>query len=149
MKLDNLRIGTRLAAGFGAVLLLLAVSAVLSYTRLVQTQQELRNAGEMSRRAALVAEWARLTEVNLTRTVAIAKGGSGIESYFAPLMVQTSARISEHQKALGINPFVEKNYKDALNMLDVTKKITTSKPNRRKGTFADDIVVTFPPKEKN
>lgn len=54
----------------------------------------------------------------------------------------------EHQKALGINPFVEKNYKDALNMLDGAKKITTSKPNRRKGTFADDIVVTFPPKEK-
>ena len=104
MKLDNLRIGTRLAVGFGAVLLLLAVSAILSYTRLVQTQQELRSVGEMSRRTALVAEWARLTEVNLTRTMAIAKGGSGsgsdIESYFAPLMVQTSARINEHQKAL-------------------------------------------------
>ena len=54
----------------------------------------------------------------------------------------------EHQKALGINPFVEKNYKNALNILDEAKKITTSKPNRRKGTFADDIVVTFPPKGK-
>jgi three-Cys-motif partner protein len=52
----------------------------------------------------------------------------------------------EHQKALGINPFVEKNYKDALNTLDAAKKITTSKPNRRKGTFADEIVVTFPTK---
>ena len=54
----------------------------------------------------------------------------------------------EHQKTLGINPFIEKNYKNALNLLDAAKKITTSKPDRRHGTFADDIVVTFPPKEK-
>jgi hypothetical protein len=54
----------------------------------------------------------------------------------------------EHQKTLGINPFIEKNYKNALNLLDAAKKITTSKPDRRQGTFADDIVVTFPPKEK-
>ena len=54
----------------------------------------------------------------------------------------------EHQKTLGINPFIEKNYKNALNLLDAAKKITTSKPDRRKGTLADDIVVMFPPKEK-
>lgn len=53
----------------------------------------------------------------------------------------------EHQKALGINPFIEKNYKDALNILDEGKRIKTSKPHRRKGTFADDIKVTFPEKE--
>ena len=31
--------------------------------------------------------------------------------------------------------------------VDAAKKITTSKPKRRKGTFADDIAVTFPPKK--
>ena len=65
---------------------------------------------------------------------------------FAGRKLTMEATHREHQ-ALGINPFVEKNYKDALNMLDAVKKITTSKPNRRKGTFADDIVVTFPKKE--
>ncbi|WP_423868748.1 hypothetical protein [Bradyrhizobium sp.] len=67
--------------------------------------------------------------------------------FFAGRKLTMEAIHREHQKALGINPFVEKNYKDALNILDAAKKITTSKPNRRKGTFADDIVVTFPKKE--
>jgi hypothetical protein len=38
----------------------------------------------------------------------------------------------EHQKALGINPFVEKNYKDALNQLDAAGKIKTNKPDRKR-----------------
>jgi three-Cys-motif partner protein len=67
--------------------------------------------------------------------------------FFAGRKLTMEAIHREHQKALGINPFVEKNYKDALNVLDAAKKITTSKPNRRKETFADDIVVTFPKKE--
>jgi three-Cys-motif partner protein len=68
--------------------------------------------------------------------------------FFAGKKLTMEAIHREHQKALGINPFVEKNYKDALNLLDGAKRITTSKPDRRKGTFADDIVVAFPPKEK-
>ncbi|MHC2536981.1 three-Cys-motif partner protein TcmP [Bradyrhizobium diazoefficiens] len=67
---------------------------------------------------------------------------------FAGRTLTMEAIHREHQKALGINPFIEKNYKDALNMLDAANKIVTNKPNRRKGTFADDIVVTFPRKEK-
>ena len=51
MKFGHLGIGTRLAFGFGAVLLL-AVTAVLAYTRFVQTQQQFLSAGDMSRRAA-------------------------------------------------------------------------------------------------
>jgi three-Cys-motif partner protein len=68
--------------------------------------------------------------------------------FFAGRELTMEAVHREHQNALGTNPFVEKNYKDALNMLDAAKKITTSRPNRRKDTFADDIVVTFPPKGK-
>jgi three-Cys-motif partner protein len=68
--------------------------------------------------------------------------------FFPGRKLTMDAIYREHQKALGINPIVEKNYKDALNLLDAGKKITTSKPDRRKGTFADDIVVTLPPKDK-
>lgn len=71
-----------------------------------------------------------------------------ILEFFAGRTLTMEMVYREHQKALGINPFVEKNYKDALNALDAAKKITTSKPSRRKGTFADDIVVTFPKKDK-
>lgn len=61
----------------------------------------------------------------------------------------TMKRVFErHQDMLKINPFVPKNYKDALNQLDAQKRITTSKPKRPAGTFGDSIVVTFPAKEK-
>lgn len=49
-------------------------------------------------------------------------------------------------------PYTDRNYKDVLNQMELAAKITASKPyaSRRmhKGekTFADDILVTFPPK---
>jgi hypothetical protein len=55
---------------------------------------------------------------------------------------------NRHQEALGINPFVEKNHKEALNKLDEAGRIFTSRPERRPGTFADDILVTVPRLEK-
>lgn len=68
--------------------------------------------------------------------------------FFAGRTLTMAEIHEEHQDGLGINPFIEKNYKDALNKLDANKKITTSRPDRRKNTFADDIEVTFPPKTK-
>ncbi|MEY9184702.1 three-Cys-motif partner protein [Bradyrhizobium sp. USDA 326] len=68
--------------------------------------------------------------------------------FFAGRTLTMEAIHREHQKAIGINPFIKKNYKDALNMLDAANKIVTNRPGRSKGTFADDIVVTFPRKEK-
>lgn len=41
-------------------------------------------------------------------------------------------------------PYIKKHYKDVLSKLDADGKITTDEPKRRKGTFADRILVTFP-----
>jgi three-Cys-motif partner protein len=41
-------------------------------------------------------------------------------------------------------PYIQKNYKAALGNLEAAGRVTASKPNRRKGTFADGILVTFP-----
>lgn len=41
-------------------------------------------------------------------------------------------------------PYIKRNYKDALGNLDRDGRITTDKPERRVGTFADNIRVTFP-----
>jgi three-Cys-motif partner protein len=52
-------------------------------------------------------------------------------------------------------PFTDKNYKDVLNQMELAGKIIASKPYdkrpKRNGdkTFADDILVTFPPKKAN
>jgi three-Cys-motif partner protein len=44
-------------------------------------------------------------------------------------------------------PFIAKNYKEALLTLESEGRIeTVSKPGRRRGTFADDVVACFPPK---
>ncbi len=41
--------------------------------------------------------------------------------------------------------FIKKNYKDALIKLEQQGQITASPAKRRKGTFADEVIVTFPP----
>jgi hypothetical protein len=41
-------------------------------------------------------------------------------------------------------PFIKKNYKDALLVLEEERKIKTEPAKRKKGTFADHVMVTFP-----
>lgn len=41
-------------------------------------------------------------------------------------------------------PYISRNYKEALGVLEVAKRIQTSPSTRRKGTFADHVRVTFP-----
>lgn len=43
-------------------------------------------------------------------------------------------------------PFIKKNYKDVLLKLETTGKISANPQNRRKGTFGDEVSVTFPPR---
>jgi len=42
--------------------------------------------------------------------------------------------------------YISKNYKDVLLKLEIEKKIQTNPSTRRAGTFADSVIVTFPPK---
>jgi len=48
-----------------------------------------------------------------------------------------------HEHNVG-TPYIKKNYKAALTNLEAAERISTSKPNRPKGTFADKVVATFP-----
>ena len=102
MNLNNLKIGTRLALGFGLVLALLLAIVSISFVRLVQTRAEMDAMMAMEKRAALADQWHNKTQLNISRTVAIAKaaGQPDIETYFAPQIKATSAEISEIQKQL-------------------------------------------------
>ncbi|MGD9835962.1 MAG: methyl-accepting chemotaxis protein [Piscinibacter sp.] len=110
MNLNNLKIGRRLALGFGALLALMTLLFGVSMMQLVATANQLTKATEYDRRAGVVREWRGLTELNVTRAVAIAKssGLSQLEEYYAPLMKDTSARISELQKDLEASVISEK-----------------------------------------
>ncbi|HJV60766.1 MAG TPA: methyl-accepting chemotaxis protein [Albitalea sp.] len=102
MNLNNLKIGVRLSLGFGLVLALLALIVATSFARLVQTQSGMEEVVQYERRASLVDEWLDKTQMNANRTIAIAKstGLPEVINYFSPLIVKTSAEISELQKQL-------------------------------------------------
>ena len=46
---------------------------------------------------------------------------------------------------IALTPFVKTNYKQVLYELYADGKITASRKPQRPGTFADDIIVVFPP----
>jgi methyl-accepting chemotaxis protein len=102
MNMNNLKIGKRLTLGFGLVLALLLVSVCASYLRMVQMQAGMQAAAEFERRAGTAGRWVAATQLNISRTVAIAKaaGLPDVEAYYAPLIKQTSSEISGFQKEL-------------------------------------------------
>jgi methyl-accepting chemotaxis protein len=102
VSLNNLKIGTRLGLGFGAVLTLLLMMVGLSYFEMEQTSEAMSVAALSQERATTVEEWRGKTQLNLTRTVAIAKaaGQPDVEAYFGPLMKETTKEISVLQKKM-------------------------------------------------
>jgi len=102
MNLNNLKIGARLAIGFGAVLALAVVIFVIAYTRFGGVLGDMQRTQEYERRAGVMANWEAKTELNISRAVAIVKSGGqpAVDAYFAPQMKATSAQISVLQKDL-------------------------------------------------
>jgi methyl-accepting chemotaxis protein len=102
MKLNDLKIGTRLALGFALVMALLLAIVSLSYLRMMNTGAELDATLALQRRAILANQWLNGTQLNINRVVAIAKSASqsDVESYFAPLIKATTAEITEMQTQL-------------------------------------------------
>jgi methyl-accepting chemotaxis protein len=102
MNLSQLRLGPRLALGFGAVLALVVAIVVVAWLRMSGAEADLERAEEFARRAAVMADWSSKTELNVARAMAIAKsaGQPEVEAYFVPLMKQTTEQISTLQKDL-------------------------------------------------
>jgi methyl-accepting chemotaxis protein len=102
MQLNQIKLGGRLGAGFGLVLLLAALIAVMGWQRLLTTRDNLDTSERINLRARDALKWQGLTQLNVNRTLAIAKSGShaDVNGHFAPLIKQTSAEISDIQKTL-------------------------------------------------
>ena len=102
MQLDRIRLGPRLALGFGAVLTLMVLMVALSVLEFDGAGREFEGTVELQRRAAQAESWLGLTQVNLNRTLAIAQtgGDAALVQHFEPLMKATSAQISVIQKQL-------------------------------------------------
>lgn len=102
MRLNNMKLGTRLGYGFGLVLLLAALIALVGWLRLADTLEGIRQSHAAIERANTAQRWESLTQLNVNRTLSIAKseGHADVKAHFAPLIKQTSAEISVLQKSL-------------------------------------------------
>ncbi len=102
MQLNNLKIGTRLGAGFGAVLLLMLCVVAVSMFRFSQARSAFEDSAASHERALLGERWVQLTGLNVARTIAIAKaaGMPMVGEHFAPKIKETSATIDTLQKTL-------------------------------------------------
>ncbi|CDG84409.1 methyl-accepting chemotaxis protein [Janthinobacterium agaricidamnosum] len=113
--MKNLKIGTRLGVGYAVVLLLLAALTVLGLMRM-QAAGDLtsRLVNSSIKNQRLVAEWAKLIEVNVTRVEAMSKAADSADQQKFELQVeQALVRLGELQQQIGaglINPMVKDKF---------------------------------------
>ena len=102
MKLNNMKIATRLGLGFGLVMLLTAVLVGIGIFSMESTKKGFAEATERARRVGLAEEWVASARLNINRVMALAKSRNdpAVEAHFAPLIAQTTQRINELQKGL-------------------------------------------------
>lgn len=102
MKLNDVKIRTRLMLGFGLVLVLLLMIGATSLARFLQTQSDLDATVEFERHANLAGQWLEKSRLNANRVIAVAKaaGLRDMDAHFAPLIKATAAEIIEIEKAL-------------------------------------------------
>ncbi|MDR7296824.1 methyl-accepting chemotaxis protein [Pelomonas aquatica] len=124
MNMQSLRIGTRLALGFGLVLVLLAIAVGLSYRQMATVGPHIDLLVELQERQDTAQDWRTQTQLNVTRTDAVARaGGSGpVAAFFAPVITATSGNINKLQEALTKAEDTDKG-KELLKEIAATRKV--------------------------
>ena len=102
MQLNQLKIGPRLALGFGVVVSLMAVIVALTMNRLSHIRDVNAHALDRQHRAAMAEQWRGLANLNANRALGIAKSGgdAGVAEFFAPQMKATHEDSTAIQKTL-------------------------------------------------
>ncbi|MFO1271449.1 MAG: methyl-accepting chemotaxis protein [Rubrivivax sp.] len=103
MRLDRLRIGARMALGFGVVLLLCALAIGVAIWRLGRAADAAEQMTSIPlQKERLASEWLRNTSNGVRRTTAIAKSDDPkLEAVFAEDISKTTARTNEIQQRIG------------------------------------------------
>lgn len=102
MKLNHLNFAGRLGLGFGLVLFFAFLIALTGWSRLDISKTNIDASETANTHAEEALRWEGLSQLNVNRTLAIAKSGGheDVKGHFSPLMKATSAQISEIQKKL-------------------------------------------------
>jgi methyl-accepting chemotaxis protein len=96
MKLSDIRLATRLGLAFGVVLLLVLAMAAVGGLQLRRIQLANAEQSAVEAQGMAVGDWRRETEINLVRSLVLAKGGnsSTLRDLLAEPMKATSLRIT-------------------------------------------------------
>ena len=102
MGFNGMSIRARLlfaTVGLGGLLLAYAVLGLIANGAAERAELEMI---QLERKAQLANEWTALTQLNVTRVLAVAKSKADpdVDAYFKPLIAQTTQRINEVQKEL-------------------------------------------------
>jgi methyl-accepting chemotaxis protein len=102
MDLRQLKLGHRLALGFGSVMVLAALIAIVGWVGLTRTMDDVDANNLYQEHATKALRWEGMTLLNVNRTLAIAEAGGNddVKRHFQPLIKETSAQISILQKEL-------------------------------------------------
>jgi methyl-accepting chemotaxis protein len=97
-----MKLARRLTLGFCGVLALVIWIALVGVQALGHAQSDNASTARAMQEVADADRWRGLTQLNISRTVALAKSGnaSALKDWSAPLMKETSAEISAIQKQL-------------------------------------------------
>jgi methyl-accepting chemotaxis protein len=106
MNIRDSKVSTRLLAGFGIVLVLLALIAALATLRLQGTGDAVATmVDEVMQKERLFSEWAAGTDLNGTRAMAAATSAdAAVTAQMQAKIAETTARISAIQKQLEALP---------------------------------------------
>ncbi|MDB6002521.1 MAG: hypothetical protein JWP52_4220, partial [Rhizobacter sp.] len=129
MKLNDLRIGVRLAGGFGVTLALLALMMVIGVWRLSSISGATHEMMETPlAKERLVEEWFRSVAVGVRRTTAIAKSSdASLEPLFAAEVKASTARGNEISKALDAFPSTPEETQLMATVSEARKKYLTAR----------------------
>jgi methyl-accepting chemotaxis protein len=102
LRLDSMKLARRLALGFCVVLVLVVGISTVGVHALGRAQSDSARTNAAMQQAAQADQWRAMTQLNISRTLALAKSGNvaALKQWSAPLMKETSAEISVLQKKL-------------------------------------------------
>ena len=129
MKIQDLQIGTRLAIGFGLVMLLATISSTVGLWRLSEVASNTREMMmEPLTKERMTEEWYRITFAGLKRTMAIVKSSDeSLADFFAEDAKKSNMRNNEIQKYM--EEHVSNTEEKALlaQIIDVRKKYVSTR----------------------
>ncbi|OBV36838.1 methyl-accepting chemotaxis protein [Janthinobacterium psychrotolerans] len=139
--MKNLKIGVRLGGGFAAVLVLLTTLTVVGIVQMQNASRETEDLVHVKvRNERLIAEWAKVIEVNAARTAAAWKvSDPEHQKQFEKEMAVSSARATEIQDAIGKSQLSDQEKALYQDVLATRKAYTEVRRNVFKAKNAGDL----------